>query len=69
MNLEYQEKCQITFPSDKGTAHTLTLLAHMQGITQPQLLQKICEIYIAEKLAETITKVTPETLNKILNEE
>lgn len=68
MNIEYQEKCHITFPSNKGTAHALTELARLQGTTQPQLLQQICEAYIDEKIIDIMTKIPPETLNKILNE-
>ena len=69
MNLEFTEKCHITFPSDKGTAHLITELAHIQGITQPQLLQQICQNYIASKMAEIMTKIPAETLLEIIEQE
>ena len=66
MKLEYTEKCHITFPSDKGTAHILTELAHIQGITQQQLLQQICQAYIEEKMGDIITKIPSNILEEIL---
>lgn len=68
MNIEFTEKCHITFPSDKGTAHVLTELAHIQGMTQPQLLQQICQIYIEEKMVDIITKIPQEMLDEILKQ-
>lgn len=67
MNLELTEKCYITFPSDKGTAQLLTQLAHLQGTTQPKLLQQICQDYIANTVAKIMAKMPKEQLNELLD--
>lgn len=52
MNLEYEEKCHLTFQTDKGTAHLLTKLAHLKGMTQGQLLDQICKLYLMNSVKE-----------------
>ena len=67
MNLDHQEKCHLTFPTDKGTAHLLTQIAHLQGMTQPQLLHQICQAYVKEKAIDLLTKIPPNLLDEALN--
>lgn len=69
MNLSLDQVCYLTFKSNKTTAHTLTELAHIQGITQEELLQKICEEYIDNKMIEMMAKIPPEMLSNILKGE
>ena len=42
----------LTFPTDKGTNKLLKMLADIEGIKQPELLDKICRAYTAQKAIE-----------------
>lgn len=54
MKKEYEEKCYITFPTTRGTANVLTELAHIFGMTQPELLDKICREYIEKTVSKAL---------------
>ena len=62
MNLEYEEKCYVTFETNKGTAHLLTELAHIEGITQGKLIDRICTLYLMEKVKEIQDKIEKEII-------
>ena len=68
MNLSIDQVCHLTFKSNITTAHTLTELAHIQGLTQGELLQRICEEYIENKMIEVISKIPAEQLENIINQ-
>lgn len=48
----------LTFPTTKKTAHILTELAHIQGTTQPKLLNKICQEYIQDTMVKMFVELT-----------
>lgn len=48
----------LTFPTTKNTAHALTELAHVQGTTQPKLLDKICQEYIQDTMIKMFVELT-----------
>lgn len=52
MNYLATQTCNITFKTDRLTAHILTEIAHEKGITQPKLIDEICKYYIAAKIVK-----------------
>lgn len=53
----------LTFPTDKKTAKTITEIAHIEGKTQPQLLNEICQAYIQEKLLDIVGYLKTKGIN------
>ena len=53
-----EEIVYLTFPTTKKTAHAITELAHVQGTTQPKLLDKICQDYIQESMIKMFVELT-----------
>jgi len=68
MNLNNSDKCYLTFPTDKKTAHTITMLAHMQEMNQGELLDQICRQYIAESFIEMLNRIPEDQREKILQD-
>lgn len=66
-----EEIVYLTFPTNKGTANLLTELAHIQGKTQPKLLDEICQTYIQNKLIQFIEFAEEKgiDISKIINNE
>lgn len=52
-----EEIVYLTFPTNRRTAHLLTEFAHIQGITQPKLIDRICREYIEDVMIEAMEKI------------
>lgn len=54
-----QDTVHLTFKTTKKTSEILTFIAHKSGMTQPELINQICNDFI-----ETMAKCAKEELDK-----
>lgn len=60
--MKEKKKVYLTFGTDQRTSSLLTTLAHTIGITQPELINHICQNYI-EAILEEARKIDKEKNN------